>query len=141
MSSLKLNHEFQALAPRLREEITHWSPTIQRISQNLPSSTSRSCSRTCALRSTAPRIPPSAITRPTPIYETKSLGLEVAETNATSESRGTSGKSHGLRRCFTAAINNGAPVRMGGGTGWCSSTIGKGGLGRGKDKRCTASCQ
>lgn len=57
--------------------------------------------------------------------------------NATIEPVDTSGNNHGLVRFFTAAMNNGAPVKMGGGIGLCNSIIGSGGTGSGSDRRDT----
>lgn len=56
---------------------------------------------------------------------------------ATKEPLGTSGNSHGFLRCLTAAMYNGAPVKIGGGIGLCSSIIGSGIDGRGRDRRET----
>ena len=97
---------------------------IHKISQNLPSSLSTPSSSTCLRRSTAPLIPPSATTLPIPMYLTSSTVLEFDEekddwkvVNATKEPLGMSGNNHGSLRCLTAAINSGAPVKMGGGIG------------------------
>jgi hypothetical protein len=53
---------------------------------------------------------------------------------ATREPLGMSGNNHGSLRCLTAAMNSGAPVKMGGGIGLWSSIIGNGGDGRGRDR-------
>jgi len=98
-------------------------------------------SNTCFLRSTAPFIPPSATTLPIPIYLTSSTDFESNEekdeekvVKATREPLGMSGNNHGSLKCLTAAMNSGAPVKMGGGIGLWSSIIGKGGDGRGRDR-------
>ena len=46
---------------------------------------------------------------------------------------GISGNNHDSLRCLTAAMNSGAPVRIGGGIGLWSSIMGNGGDGRGRD--------
>jgi len=59
--------------------------------------------------------------------------------NATRDPIGTSGNNHGSLRFLTAAMNSGAPVKIGGGIGLCSSIIGSGGYGIGRERRDTAS--
>ena len=58
------------------------------------------------------------------MYLTSSTVLEFVEekedwkvVNATKEPLGMSGNNHGSLKCLTAAMNSGAPVKMGGGIG------------------------
>lgn len=58
------------------------------------------------------------------MYLTSSTVLESDEgkddwkvVNATKEPLGTSGNNHGSLKCLTAAMNSGAPVKIGGGIG------------------------